>query len=114
LANLISLNLPVEILQIHEVSTVLKDNVTSAALSLSKAKFREQIAHVIEADIRVAPAAHHLFEDLVGLTHAVLSSVADVFRLGQEARLCLASARQGYGPQAQRFAKRLISLCKCS
>jgi hypothetical protein len=54
LANLIILNLPTKILQIHEAFTVLKDDMASAALPLSKAKFKKQIAHVVETDIRVA------------------------------------------------------------
>src|SRR5438128_1581355 len=45
LANLVTLNLPMEILQIHEVFAVLKDNMTAATLPLSKAKFQEQVCH---------------------------------------------------------------------
>ena len=81
---MITLNLPVEILQIHEVATVLKDNVTSAALPLREAKFQEQVAHIIKPDVRVASAAHYLFEDFVGLTHAILFGDADVFGLSEK------------------------------
>ena len=74
-----------EILQIHEVFAVLKDNMTAATLPLSKAKFQEQVTHVIEADVRIAPAAHHLFEDFRGLTHTELFRDADVFWLSEKA-----------------------------